>query len=91
VLAQVIKDLTLDRGMSRVQVLFLDGLYVNKFLWNIKHRPFLNNNNKKKRWEKQMETKQKKKENEYKNIEFYGKSITRDFKLKFYNSTYLFK
>jgi hypothetical protein len=32
-----------------------------------------------------------KKENEYKNIEFYGKSITRDFKLKFYNSTYLFK
>jgi heme exporter protein D len=91
VLAQVIKDLTLDIGMSRVQVLFLDGLYVNKFLWNIKHRPFLNNNNKKKRREKQMETKQKKKENEYKNIEFYGKSITRDFKLKFYNSTYLFK
>jgi hypothetical protein len=90
VLAQVIKDLTLDIGMSRVQVLFLDGLYVNKFLWNIKHRPFLNNNNNKKRWEKQMETKQKK-ENEYKNIEFYGKSITRDFKLKFYNSTYLFK
>jgi len=62
VLAQVIKDLTLDIGMSRVQVLFLDGLYVNKFSWNIKHRPFLNNNNnKKKRWEKQMETKQKKK------------------------------
>jgi hypothetical protein len=59
----VIKDLTLDIGMSRVQVLFLDGLYVNKFLWNIKHRPFLNNNNNNnnKRWEKQMETKQKNK------------------------------
>jgi hypothetical protein len=61
VLAQVIKDLTLDIGMSRVQVLFLDGLYVNKFLWNIKHRPFLNNNNKKKKMREANGNKTKKK------------------------------